>query len=164
MSCFLKCMLQLKITWHQTVARRPGARLFICRAVFWPSITSMSALNKTYLAPSHAGLWGEFVSFLRRWEMLQWRRRAPELGSSWADILSRDVEGKGHFAWVVHHYGYLPACFCVILAFLPVDSLSSDNVNKWILLLALEQHLQVKMPQTLSIDLEKETKLLRCGI
>lgn len=143
----------------------------------------LSALNETQLAPSHAGVWGKTVSFT----VLQWDASVKTL-CPWADILSQDVEGKGQFAWVVHHYSYLPAHFISFMNFDPVDSLGAGK--QWHERLATtvrteladgellnycrsRYHLKIslndfswwcKMPKTLFVDLDTEIFVKSCWV
>ncbi len=117
---FSKCRLTFgaEIKWHQFITRKTRGNdvVYLCRAVFWPVMTSCLCWTRPNLLPVMQAS-EEKQCHLRCWEMLQWRRWAPELKSSWADILSQDMEGKGHFAWMVHHYHYLPARIISLMNF-----------------------------------------------
>lgn len=89
---------------------------------------------------------------LRCWEMHQWGHHAPEPRSSWADILSEDMEGKEHCAVVIHHYGYLPARFVWFMHLVPVDSFGSGKCWHEILATSMRTHLAQNVNEQLPIE------------
>lgn len=65
--CFSECKLTFEdeIKWHQFITGKNQSKVavYLCRDVFQSPGDLLSALNKTQLAPSHAGVWGRTVSF-----------------------------------------------------------------------------------------------------